>query len=212
MTVRPGSRCSARQWAGGNLVRIALVLTAWLGTLTAPCGRRPRLAWAGTHCGALLPLDAGGAHGGKRRACRPFEKLNLKQQRDLVVNAPTSFEPELHLKGVTVPRPEAGKSSSLALRSRPRRLKSIGCPKFSPARPRVTHCCGSPIRARPRYKCEFNREPAGASAAQASIRCARSPSTKTGRHCASGAGAHRAAAGSASGKSATATKKRAGHK
>ena len=26
---------AARQWAAGNLVRIALVLTAWLGTLTA---------------------------------------------------------------------------------------------------------------------------------------------------------------------------------
>ncbi|HEY5807558.1 MAG TPA: hypothetical protein VIT67_06305 [Povalibacter sp.] len=91
-----------------------------------------------------------------------FEKLNLKQQQEiLVVNAPSPFEPELlALKGVAVHRD-------------PKKLKAIHF---------------ALVFATKQTECEFNRDTGGMKCeALASIPCAKSLLTKIGRHSVFGA-------------------------
>ena len=92
-----------------------------------------------------------------------FEKLNLKQHREiLVVNAPTSFEPELlALEGVTVLRdPKKAKAVHFALafattQAEVDRLSGVLAAK---AEGDAVLWFAYPKGTSRRYRCEFNRD------------------------------------------------------
>ena len=92
-----------------------------------------------------------------------FEKLNLKQQRDiLVVNAPPSFESELHvLKDVNVTRdPKNVKvlHFALAFATTQAQVDNLSQLLASKAEGDALLWFAYPKGASKRYKCEFNRD------------------------------------------------------
>lgn len=92
-----------------------------------------------------------------------FEKLNLKQQADiLVVNAPASFEPKLRaLKGVAVlrdaKRPEVI-HFALAFVTRQAEVDSLSRVLTSKAADDALLWFAYPKATSRRYTCEFNRD------------------------------------------------------
>jgi hypothetical protein len=92
-----------------------------------------------------------------------FEKLNLKQQREiLVVNAPPSFESELRaLKDVTVLRdPKKAKAIhfALAFAIKQADVDSLSQVLASKAEGDALLWFAYPKATSKRYKCEFNRD------------------------------------------------------
>jgi len=92
-----------------------------------------------------------------------FEKLNLKQQREiLVVNAPLSFEPELAaLKDVTVLRdPKKAKAVHFALvfATKQAEVDALSGILASKAQGDALLWFAYPKGTSKRYKCEFNRD------------------------------------------------------
>ncbi len=92
-----------------------------------------------------------------------FDKLNLKQQREiLVVNAPSSFEPELlALEGVTVLRdPKKSKAIhfALAFATRQAEVDALSKALASKAEGDAVLWFAYPKGTSKRYKCEFNRD------------------------------------------------------
>jgi hypothetical protein len=92
-----------------------------------------------------------------------FEKLNLKQQREiLVVNAPSSFESELMaLGGVNVLRdPKKAKSIqfALAFATRQAEVDALSRLLTSKAEGDALIWFAYPKGTSRRYKCEFNRD------------------------------------------------------
>jgi hypothetical protein len=122
-----------------------------------------------------------------------FDKLNLKQQREiLVVNAPPSFEPELlALKSVTVLRdPKKAKAIhfALAFATKQAEVDTLSEVLASKAEGDALLRFAYPKGTSKRYKCESTATQVGMQCeVRASIRYAKSLSTKTGRHSASGA-------------------------
>ena len=92
-----------------------------------------------------------------------FEKLNLKQQREiLVVNAPPSFEPELlALKGVAVLR-DLKKAKeihfALAFATKQAEVDTLSQVLASNAEGDALLWFAYPKGTSKRYKCEFNRD------------------------------------------------------
>ncbi len=92
-----------------------------------------------------------------------FEKLNLKQQREiLVVNAPSSFESELApLKGVAVLR-DAKKAKTvhfaLAFATRQAEVDALSKVLAAKAEGDALLWFAYPKGSSKRYKCEFNRD------------------------------------------------------
>jgi hypothetical protein len=92
-----------------------------------------------------------------------FEKLNLKQQREiLVVNAPQSFEAELSaLKGVTVLRDLKKIKTihfALAFTTKQAEVDTLSELLASKAEGDVLLWFAYPKATSKRYKCEFNRD------------------------------------------------------
>jgi len=92
-----------------------------------------------------------------------FEKLNLKQQREiLVVNAPPSFEPELlALESVTVLRdPKKAKALhfALAFATRQAEVDALAQLLASKAEGDALLWFAYPKGTSKRYTCEFNRD------------------------------------------------------
>ena len=92
-----------------------------------------------------------------------FEKLNLKQQQEiLVVNAPSSFEPELlALKGVAVHRdPKKLKTIHFALvfATKQAEVDSLSKVLASKAEGDALLWFAYPKGTSKQYKCEFNRD------------------------------------------------------
>jgi hypothetical protein len=100
--------------------------------------------------------------GGSERMTAIFEKLNLKQQEILVVNAPSSFEPELlALKGVAVHRdPNKLKSVhfALAFTTKQAEVDALSKVLVSKAKGDAVLWFAYPKGTSKRYKCEFNRD------------------------------------------------------
>jgi hypothetical protein len=148
-----------------------------------------------------------------------FEKLNLKQQHAiLVVNAQTSFEPELRaLKGVTVLRdPKQAKAVHFALafattQAEVDRLSEVLASK---AEGDALLWFAYPKGTSKRYKCEFNRDSGWQAMRSAGFDTVRQVAIDEDwsalrfrrlEHI-------KPASGGASGKSATANRQRAGNK
>ena len=92
-----------------------------------------------------------------------FEKLNLKQQKEiLVVNAPSSFEPELAaLKGVVVLRdPEKASAVhfAIAFATRQAEVDKLSRVLAAKADGDALLWFAYPKGTSKRYKCEFNRD------------------------------------------------------
>jgi hypothetical protein len=92
-----------------------------------------------------------------------FEKLNLKQQGEiLVVNAPSSFEPELTaLKGVVVLRdPKKAKAVHFALAFATKQAEVDALSKILAAKAEGDALLwfAYPKGTSKRYRCEFNRD------------------------------------------------------
>lgn len=92
-----------------------------------------------------------------------FDKLNLKQQQEvLVVNAPSSFEPELlTLKGVTVLRdPKKSKAIHFALifATKQAEVDSLSKVLARKAEGDAVLWFAYPKGTSKRYQCEFNRD------------------------------------------------------
>jgi hypothetical protein len=92
-----------------------------------------------------------------------FEKLNLKDQREiLVVNAPTSFEAELSkLKGVAVqrdPKKMAEIPFSLAFVTKQQEVDTIARAITSKAKGDAIVWFAYPKGTSKKYKCDFNRD------------------------------------------------------
>jgi hypothetical protein len=92
-----------------------------------------------------------------------FEKLNLKDQREIVVlNAPASFEPELKsLKGVTIHRKLGAASESefsLAFVSRKAEVDLLAGPIAKIARGDAIVWFAYPKGTSKKYKADFNRD------------------------------------------------------
>lgn len=92
-----------------------------------------------------------------------FEKLNLKQQREiLIVNAPSSFEPQLTaLKGVVVLRdPKKAKTVHFALvfAAKQAEVDALAQILANKAEGDALLWFAYPKGTSKRYKCEFNRD------------------------------------------------------
>ncbi len=92
-----------------------------------------------------------------------FEKLNLKDQREIVVlNAPASFEPELKsLKGVTIHRKLGAVSESefsLVFVSRKAEVDLLAGPIAKLAKGDAIVWFAYPKGTSKKYKCDFNRD------------------------------------------------------
>ena len=92
-----------------------------------------------------------------------FEKLNLKDQKEIVVlNAPSSFEPELKsLKGVAVHRElKAVKESafSLAFVTKKAEVDALGAPVNKLDKGDAIVWFAYPKGTSKKYKCDFNRD------------------------------------------------------
>jgi len=92
-----------------------------------------------------------------------FEKLNLKDQREiLVVNAPASFGPELSkLKGVKVhtdPKAITEIAFSLAFITRQHELDAVAAAIVAKARGDAVVWFAYPKGTSKKYKCDFNRD------------------------------------------------------
>jgi hypothetical protein len=92
-----------------------------------------------------------------------FQKLNLKDQRQIVVfNAPASFEPELKsLDGVTVvrdPKRPKGVTFALAFATRQAQLDELSKMLASAAQGDALLWFAYPKGTSKRYHCEFNRD------------------------------------------------------
>jgi hypothetical protein len=94
---------------------------------------------------------------------KTFEKLNLKDQREIVVlNAPASFEPELaSLKSVAIER-ELKKSSkasfALAFVTKKSEVDKLAAPIDQRAQGDAIVWFAYPKGTSKRYKCDFNRD------------------------------------------------------
>jgi hypothetical protein len=92
-----------------------------------------------------------------------FEKLNLKQQREiLIVNAPSSFESEVAaLKGVTVlrdPRKAKAVHFALAFATKQAEVDALSLALAAKAEGDALLCFAYPKGTSKQYKCEFNRD------------------------------------------------------
>jgi len=92
-----------------------------------------------------------------------FDKLNLKDQREiLVVNAPASFKPELAtLKGVTVhtnAKALAEIAFSLAFVTKQQEVDAITATIASKAKGDAVIWFAYPKGSSKKYKCDFNRD------------------------------------------------------
>jgi hypothetical protein len=92
-----------------------------------------------------------------------FEKLNLKDQREIVVlDAPASFEPELKsLKGVTIHRKLGSVSESefsLVFVTRKAEVDLLAGPIAKIARGDAIVWFAYPKGTSKKYKCDFNRD------------------------------------------------------
>lgn len=92
-----------------------------------------------------------------------FKKLNLKQQKEiLVVNAPSSFEPELDaLKGVAVirdPKKADAIHFSLVFATKQGEVDSLSKVLASKAEGDAVLWFAYPKGTSKKYKCEFNRD------------------------------------------------------
>jgi hypothetical protein len=92
-----------------------------------------------------------------------FEKLNLKQQKEiLVVNAPSSFEPELAaLKGVIVRRdPEKAKAVhfAVAFATKQSEVDNLSRVLAGKAEGDALLWFAYPKETSKKYKCDFNRD------------------------------------------------------
>jgi hypothetical protein len=92
-----------------------------------------------------------------------FQKLNLKDQREIVVfNAPASFEPELkRLDGITVlrdPKKPKAVSFALAFATRQAELDKLSTMLASAAQGDALLWFAYPKGTSKRYQCEFNRD------------------------------------------------------
>ena len=92
-----------------------------------------------------------------------FQKLNLKDQRQIVVfNAPASFEPELKsLDGVTVvrdPKRPKGVTFALAFATRQAQLDELSKMLASAAQGDALLWFAYPKGTSKRYNCELNRD------------------------------------------------------
>jgi hypothetical protein len=92
-----------------------------------------------------------------------FGKLNLKEQREIVVlNSPASFEPELaSLEGVTIKRSLADAASvdfSLAFVTKQKELDTIARGVARKANGDAIVWFAYPKSTSKRYTCEFNRD------------------------------------------------------
>ena len=97
-----------------------------------------------------------------------FEKLNLKDQQEiLVVNAPSSFEPELsRLAGVKVHRSAAAAreiSFCLAFVTKQREVDALARVVAAKAKGDAIVWFAYPKGTSKKYKCEFNRDSGWAS-------------------------------------------------
>ncbi len=127
-----------------------------------------------------------------------FKKLNLKDQAEIVViDPPASFEPELaSLQGVAVRRSldnAAQVQFSLAFVTQQAQIDALAGQIAARIEGDAVVWFAYPKASSKRYTCDFNRDRgwdslgAAAWARPASNRCARWPSMKTGRRCASAA-------------------------
>lgn len=92
-----------------------------------------------------------------------FEKLNLKDQREiLVLDAPESFMPELsRLKGITIHRTLAPVSEihfSLAFVTRKSEVDALSAPIAKRAKGDAIVWFAYPKGTSKKYKCDFNRD------------------------------------------------------
>ena len=94
-----------------------------------------------------------------------FKKLNLKDQKEiLVLNAPDSFEPELHnvaLEGITIRRSLEDVQAvdfSLAFVIRQQELDEFSAAVTQKARGDAVIWFAYPKGSSKKYKCEFNRD------------------------------------------------------
>jgi hypothetical protein len=92
-----------------------------------------------------------------------FEKLNLKDQREIVVlNAPASFEPELaELAGVRIQRSLDAVSElvfSLAFATKKSEVDALAAPLAERAKGDAIVWFAYPKGTSKRYKCDFNRD------------------------------------------------------
>jgi hypothetical protein len=92
-----------------------------------------------------------------------FEKLNLKQQHEiLIVNAPSSFESEVAaLKGVTVlrdPRKAKAVHFALAFATRQAEVDALSLALAAKAEGDALLWFAYPKGTSKQYKCEFNRD------------------------------------------------------
>src|ERR1700692_978865 len=92
-----------------------------------------------------------------------FERLNLKQQREiLVVNAPSSFESEVAaLKGVTVlrdPRKAKAVHFALAFATKQAEVDALSLALAAKAEGDALLWFAYPKGTSKQYKCEFNRD------------------------------------------------------
>jgi hypothetical protein len=92
-----------------------------------------------------------------------FTKLNLKDQRDIVIeNAPTSFEPEIaSLKGVTVRRAMSDAKQvefSLTFATKQKEVDSLAKTVGRKAAGDAVVWVAYPKKSSKKYTCEFNRD------------------------------------------------------